>query len=68
RKGKLVLARGYTWSVDAALSVQPTSLFRPPAPPQPLTAGARRRPDKSTPKPLSPFGDEHQGVTVVERR
>ncbi|GAA4327619.1 hypothetical protein GCM10023178_40370 [Actinomadura luteofluorescens] len=28
RKGKLVLARGYTWSDDAALSVQPTSLFR----------------------------------------
>jgi CubicO group peptidase (beta-lactamase class C family) len=28
RKGKLILARGYTWSDDAALSVQPTSLFR----------------------------------------
>ncbi|GLY79417.1 hypothetical protein Airi01_076840 [Actinoallomurus iriomotensis] len=28
RKGKLILARGYTWSDDATLSVQPTSLFR----------------------------------------
>ncbi|NDU73922.1 serine hydrolase [Actinomadura sp. DSM 109109] len=28
RKGKLVLARGYTWSDDTALQVQPTSLFR----------------------------------------
>ncbi|MBO2457184.1 serine hydrolase domain-containing protein [Actinomadura violacea] len=28
RKGKLVLARGYSWSDDASLSVQPTSLFR----------------------------------------
>ncbi|MEW2353428.1 serine hydrolase domain-containing protein [Spirillospora sp. NPDC029432] len=27
-KGKLVLARGYSWSDDASLSVQPTSLFR----------------------------------------
>jgi hypothetical protein len=25
RKGKLILARGYTWSDDTALSVQPTS-------------------------------------------
>ncbi|MDL4771692.1 MULTISPECIES: serine hydrolase domain-containing protein [Thermomonosporaceae] len=28
RKGRLIHARGYTWSDDAALSVQPTSLFR----------------------------------------
>ncbi|MDN3354343.1 serine hydrolase domain-containing protein [Actinomadura sp. DC4] len=28
RKGKLILARGYTWSDDTTLSVQPTSLFR----------------------------------------
>ena len=28
RKGRLILARGYTWSDDATLSVQPTSLFR----------------------------------------
>lgn len=28
RKGKLVLARGYTWSSDTTLGVQPTSLFR----------------------------------------
>ncbi|MGI5208799.1 serine hydrolase domain-containing protein [Spirillospora sp. CA-108201] len=28
RKGKLVLARGYTWSDDTSLKVQPTSLFR----------------------------------------
>ncbi|WUI02481.1 beta-lactamase family protein [Spirillospora sp. NBC_00431] len=28
RKGKLVLARGYSWSADPALTVQPTSLFR----------------------------------------
>ncbi|MBC6457909.1 beta-lactamase family protein [Actinomadura sp. HBU206391] len=28
RNGKLLLARGYTWSDDASLSVQPTSLFR----------------------------------------
>ncbi|QKG20419.1 serine hydrolase domain-containing protein [Actinomadura verrucosospora] len=28
RQGKLLLARGYTWSDDAALSIQPTSLFR----------------------------------------
>jgi len=28
RGGKLILARGYTWSDDATLNVQPTSLFR----------------------------------------
>ncbi|MGH3242636.1 MAG: serine hydrolase domain-containing protein, partial [Spirillospora sp.] len=28
RTGKLVLARGYSWSTDTTLNVQPTSLFR----------------------------------------
>ncbi|GAA3969915.1 hypothetical protein GCM10023085_60180 [Actinomadura viridis] len=28
RNGRLILARGYTWSDDTSLSVQPTSLFR----------------------------------------
>jgi len=39
-KGRLVLARGYTWSADSALSVQPTSLFRIASISKPVTATA----------------------------
>ncbi|MCP2337044.1 serine hydrolase domain-containing protein [Actinomadura rupiterrae] len=40
RKGKLLLARGYTWSSDAALKTQPTSLFRIASVSKPITATA----------------------------
>jgi CubicO group peptidase (beta-lactamase class C family) len=40
RKGKLVLARGYTWSTSTALNVQPTSLFRIASLSKPITATA----------------------------
>lgn len=38
--GRLVLARGYTWSDDSALRVQPTSLFRVASVTKPVTAAA----------------------------
>ncbi|MEV5748187.1 serine hydrolase domain-containing protein [Actinoallomurus sp. NPDC052308] len=40
RKGKLVLSRGYTWSADASLKTQPTSLFRIASISKPVTATA----------------------------
>lgn len=40
RKGKLVLSRGYTWSDDASLTTQPTSLFRIASISKPVTATA----------------------------
>lgn len=43
RKGKLVLARGYTWSSDAALKTQPTSLFRIASISKPFTSAAVMR-------------------------
>lgn len=43
RKGKLILARGYTWSDDSTLSVQPTSLFRLGSLSKALTATAVMR-------------------------
>ncbi|WP_189332145.1 serine hydrolase domain-containing protein [Actinoplanes ianthinogenes] len=39
-KGRLVLARGYKWSADTALNVQPTSLFRVASLSKSLTAAA----------------------------
>ncbi|WP_242907623.1 serine hydrolase domain-containing protein [Actinomadura terrae] len=40
RKGRLVLARGYTWSADTAFTTQPTSLFRVASLSKPVTATA----------------------------
>ncbi|MEV4253482.1 serine hydrolase domain-containing protein [Spirillospora sp. NPDC049652] len=40
RKGKLLLARGYTWSADTALKTGPTSLFRIASISKPITATA----------------------------
>ncbi len=40
RAGKLVLARGYTWSADTGVSTQPTSLFRTASITKPVTATA----------------------------
>jgi CubicO group peptidase (beta-lactamase class C family) len=40
RRGRLVLARGYTWSADPRLTVQPTSLFRIASLSKPITATA----------------------------
>ncbi|MDL4777580.1 MULTISPECIES: serine hydrolase domain-containing protein [Thermomonosporaceae] len=40
RKGKLVLSRGYTWSDQASLAAQPTSLFRVASLSKPVTATA----------------------------
>jgi CubicO group peptidase (beta-lactamase class C family) len=40
RGSKLVLARGYTWSDNGSLSVQPTSLFRIASISKPVTATA----------------------------
>jgi CubicO group peptidase (beta-lactamase class C family) len=40
RKGRLVLAKGYTWSDNTSLSVQPTSLFRIASLSKPITATA----------------------------
>jgi CubicO group peptidase (beta-lactamase class C family) len=37
-RGRLVLARGYTWSADAALTTQPASLFRIASISKPITA------------------------------
>lgn len=39
-KGRLVLARGYSWSADTTLKVQPTSLFRVASLSKSLTAAA----------------------------
>jgi len=39
-QGRLVLARGYSWSPDTALTVQPTSLFRVASLSKSLTAAA----------------------------
>ncbi|WIM92976.1 serine hydrolase domain-containing protein [Actinoplanes oblitus] len=39
-KGRLVLARGYRWSADSTLNVQPTSLFRIASLSKSLTAAA----------------------------
>jgi hypothetical protein len=38
RKGKLVLARGYTWTSSSTLKTQPTSLFRIASLSKPVTA------------------------------
>jgi CubicO group peptidase (beta-lactamase class C family) len=38
RQGRLVLARGYTWSADTTLNTQPTSLFRTASVTKPVTA------------------------------
>lgn len=38
RHGRLLLARGYTWSADPALWTQPTSLFRTASITKPVTA------------------------------
>ncbi|GAA2446246.1 hypothetical protein GCM10010191_74030 [Actinomadura vinacea] len=40
RNGKLLLARGYTWSDDASLATQPTSLFRLASVSKPVTGAA----------------------------
>jgi CubicO group peptidase (beta-lactamase class C family) len=40
RQGRLVLARGYTWSADTTLNTQPTSLFRTASVTKPVTATA----------------------------
>ncbi|GAA4127994.1 serine hydrolase domain-containing protein [Actinomadura keratinilytica] len=40
RNGRLLHARGYTWSDDPALTVQPTSLFRLASLSKPITATA----------------------------
>ncbi|GAA4094750.1 serine hydrolase domain-containing protein [Actinomadura miaoliensis] len=40
RKGKLVLARGYTWTTSSTLKTQPTSLFRIASLSKPVTAAA----------------------------
>ncbi|MCC5576556.1 beta-lactamase family protein [Microtetraspora sp. AC03309] len=40
RKGKLVLARGYTWTTSTVLKTQPTSLFRIASLSKPITAAA----------------------------
>ncbi|MFC4586096.1 serine hydrolase domain-containing protein [Sphaerisporangium corydalis] len=40
RKGKLVLARGYSWTADTAYTAQPTSLFRLASLSKPVTATA----------------------------
>ncbi|MEV5575587.1 serine hydrolase domain-containing protein [Spirillospora sp. NPDC052269] len=40
RKGRLLLARGYTWSGDTALKTYPTSLFRIASLSKPITATA----------------------------
>ncbi|MFB4314904.1 serine hydrolase domain-containing protein [Actinomadura sp. 21ATH] len=40
RKGRLLAARGYTWSDDTALSTSPTSLFRLASLSKPVTAAA----------------------------
>ena len=40
RKGKLVLARGYTWTNDDSLKTQPTSLFRIASLSKPVTGAA----------------------------
>nr|WP_242618980.1 serine hydrolase domain-containing protein [Actinomadura fibrosa] len=40
RKGKLLLSRGYTWSDQATLTAQPTSLFRIASLSKPITATA----------------------------
>ncbi|GAA1567718.1 hypothetical protein GCM10009678_58220 [Actinomadura kijaniata] len=40
RKGRLLLARGYSYSPDAAFAVQPTSLFRIASVSKPITATA----------------------------
>jgi CubicO group peptidase (beta-lactamase class C family) len=40
RDGRLVLARGYTWSAGAVPSTQPTSLFRTASVTKPITAAA----------------------------
>jgi CubicO group peptidase (beta-lactamase class C family) len=43
RNGKLILARGYTWSEDWSFSVDPTSLFRIASTSKPITAIAMLR-------------------------
>lgn len=40
RNGRLLLTRGYTWSADPTLDVQPTSLFRIASLSKPITAAA----------------------------
>ncbi|WP_283135229.1 serine hydrolase domain-containing protein [Rhizohabitans arisaemae] len=40
RKGKLLLARGYTWSADSKLFVHPLSLFRIASVSKPITGAA----------------------------
>lgn len=40
RKGKLVLARGYTWTASTTLKTQPTSLLRVASLSKPMTAAA----------------------------
>ncbi|MFI9593832.1 serine hydrolase domain-containing protein [Nonomuraea sp. NPDC052265] len=40
RKGKLVLARGYTWTTSTTLKTQPTSLFRIASLSKPITGAA----------------------------
>ncbi|MFC4563328.1 serine hydrolase domain-containing protein [Nocardiopsis mangrovi] len=42
-QGRLVLARGYAWTDDAALDVQPTSLFRLASLSKPITGAAVAR-------------------------